>query len=322
MTQSSELKKRMRSVQAISKMTRAMQLISSVKVQQARQVFYDAMPFFAHAVGTLQDILRYNPDFTSPPRKVPEKVAGEDWKILIFVLSGDRGLAGSYNYDVVKAARQLLDLRVQDAVAHGFRPDVELRVLGRMGREALEREGYPVRSDLQMSLEQPEYTEAARLAEDILEDYEDGLYDEIYLVYTRMVSALVREPIYTKLLPASRADIDYLFTRIKTNPETKLSTLAPDPRQLRQRFEEEGSLDTVLDYLYSTATSGMVFGALTEAYASEQSARMISMETASDNSAELLQELRREQNHIRQSGITRELLEIAAGAEVEPAAEE
>lgn len=316
MAQLSDIKKRMKSVENIRKMTKAMQLISSVKMRQARRLFARALPFFSHCTTTLLDMLAKHPDFHSPLIEMREKKKGETWTILLYVMTSDQGLAGTYNIDVVKAARALIEMRKEEREAHGLEVVFDIRVMGRVGRDTLTKEGYPVAQDYSYSIKEPDYYDAADLTERILDSYQEGLFDEVIMVYTRMLSPLVRDPIYTRLLPADPDGLLYLFDALRNNPEAKI--LQEDEhfetgRHLNFEYPEE--LAPMLSYLFSTTLSGLVYGALTEAYASEQTARMTSMDNASKNSNELLEKLERERNRIRQAQITMELNEIVGGAE-------
>ncbi len=316
MAQLADIKKRMHSVAAIGKMTKAMQLISSVKMRRARRLFEQALPFFSHSLAGLLDLLAKYPHLTSPFFHNRDKKPGDAWHILIFVMTSDRGLAGTYNTDVVKAARILIADRSRAAEDRGLKAALDIRVMGRVGRELLLAEGYPVDPHYAFSINEPDYYEAADLSERILNRYADGLVDEVYMVYTEVLSPLVRRPIYTKLLPADPAGLQYLFADLKDLPAAKLS---PEEVHFGEAenldFEHLEDINLMLSYFYSTALSGLVYGALTEAYTGEQTARMSSMDSASKNSRQLLADLERSRNRLRQAQITTELTEIISGAE-------
>ncbi len=315
MAQLSDIKKRMKSVESIRKMTKAMELISSVKMRQSRQLFAKALPFFSHCTATLLDMLAKHPDFHSPMIEMREKKPGETWRVLLYVMTSDQGLAGTYNMDVLKSTRRLIDFRRQSILDQGLVPEFQLRVMGKVGRETLIKEGYPVDETFSFSIKDPNYYEASDLSERMLEEYTEGQFDEIYMTYTRMLSPLVRDSLYTRLLPTDIDGLRYLFDALRNTPEAKI--LAQDQHfeaENRLNFEYPDELTPMLAYLYSTTLSGLVYGALTEAYASEQTARMTSMESASKNSTELLNHLEKWRNRIRQTQITMELNEIVSGA--------
>lgn len=317
MAQLSEIKKRMKSVESIRKMTKAMQLISSVKMRQSRRIFSEALPFFSHCTATLLDMLVQNPDFHSPMFELREKPKGSKWKILFLVMTSDRGLAGTYNQDVLKTTRALVDCKTKACIDKSYEPDFTLQVMGKVGRESLTKAAYNVDQSYSYSINDPDYYEASDLSEELMEAYTNGIYDEIYLIYTRMLTPLVRNSIYTRLLPTDIDGLKYLFHALKNLPEAKLLEKEQHFDKDRQlNFEYPENIEPMLAYLYGTTLSGLAYGALTEAYASEQTARMTSMDNASKNSNELLKQLEKERNRIRQAQITMELNEIVSGAEI------
>lgn len=318
MAQLSTIQKRMKSVASIGKMTRAMQLISSVKMRQSRRQFLEALPFFSHCTTILLDVLAEHPVYRAPvDRRRQSKKPGETWNIRVYVMTGDRGLAGTYNTDVMKAALRLIEIREEKARRGNLVPHTQIRVMGKVGKEYLLSLGYDVDTNFSYSINNPDYYQAAELAEAILANYEAGQCDEVYMVFTQMTSPLVRRPIYTRLLPADPSDLSFLIESIRNDPSTLLTEDDfgfMDDQNLR--FDYSDNIDTLLSYLYSTTLGGLMYGALTEAFASEQTARMTSMDSASKNSSELYAKLERERNRIRQAQITMELNEIVSGAEL------
>lgn len=317
MAQLSDIKKHMQSVAAIQKMSKAMQLISSVKMRQSRRLFAQALPFFSHCAATLMNMLAEHPDFHSPMMELREKPPGSPWHILLLVMTSDRGLAGTYNTDVLKATRSLIAAREAACAEKQLNPVFDIRVMGRVGRETLTRAGYPVDQNYAFSINDPDYYEAADLSERLLALYADGAADEIYMIYTRMQSPLIRDPIYTRLLPTDLDGLMYLFRSLREQPEAKILEQEEHFEPNRHlNFEYPDEIGPMLSYLYGTTLSGLVYGALTEAYASEQTARMTSMDNASRNSEALIRQLEKARNRLRQTQITMELNEIVSGAEI------
>lgn len=348
MEQIADIRKRMASVQSIQKMAKAMELISRVKSRQAKVLFQEALPFFTHCSTTLLKLLRRHPDFTSEFFDPREKPTASPWHSVILVMSSDRGLAGSYNQDVIDAARNLIAAREASIQKKGFVPDIQLKVMGRVGRHSLSQAGYAVDPGYAYDLNDPDYYEASDLTEDIMEAYQDHkTWDEVYMVYTRMLSPIQSEPVYLRLLPADMDGLRFILADLRKNPISRNAfersssmgdaILAKSPKECAtderrylddmetgddeaeetspELYDSSSELKRMLEYLFTTTLSGLVYGALSEAYASEQTARMTSMDNASRNSRELLKDLLLKRNKIRQAQITTELTEIVAGAE-------
>ncbi|HHX36817.1 MAG TPA: ATP synthase F1 subunit gamma [Clostridiaceae bacterium] len=315
MEQLSDIKKRMKSVRSVQKITKAMELISSVKSRQSKRLYAQAVPFFSHCATTLLNLLVQEPEFQTDLIELREKEKGDVWHVLVFVLTSDKGLAGTYNQDVVEAARHLIKRRDDELLRQGLRPDFEIKVAGRVGRETLQRFGYVIDTEFSYSIDNPDFYDASDLTELILSAYKEHQYDEVYMIYTRMTSPLVRDPIYIRLLPTDVSGLRYIYAALRHNPDVQ--HVLPEEhfeKDKRLDFLYPQDIDSMIDYLFSTTLSGLVFGALTEAYASEQTARMTSMNNASRNSNELLEDLTKQRNALRQSQITTELNEIVGGA--------
>ncbi|MGI6076600.1 MAG: ATP synthase F1 subunit gamma [Fastidiosipilaceae bacterium] len=315
MEQLADIKKRMKSVRSVQKITKAMELISSVKSRQSKRLYARAVPFFSHCATTLLDMLVEEPEFHTDLIEFREKHPGDSWNVLAFVLTSDKGLAGTYNQDVVEAARRVIDRRTKELLEKNLKPQFEIKVAGRVGRETLQNQGYVIDTQFSYSIDNPDYYDASDLTELILSVYREGKYDEVYMIYTRMLSPLVRDPLYIRLLPVDVSGLKYIYAALKDNPEVK--EFMPEDhfeegKVLDFRYPED--IDAMLEYLFSTTLSGLVYGALTEAYVSEQTARMTSMNNASRNSNELLEDLTKQRNALRQTQITTELNEIVSGA--------
>ncbi len=311
-----EIKKRMESVEMISKMTRAMQLISSVRMRQAKRLLAEALPFSVHCMRTMDRLLSVSPDLKSPYMRFREKQPGDKWKVDVFILTGDRGFDGTYNADVVAASQAALDRRVRAIKAKGYVPDVTLYLTGTRGRDELRSSGWTIDESFYYSFKEPKYLPAVELAEQILLDYQARETDETLLIYSMMTSPISSVPIDIRLLPADLPGLRRVIDIACDDPDVKGALPPGFPGEpLTTPFEFMGDEDMLLDYLFNTYLSGVVYGALVEAYASEQTARMTSMDNASRNSAELMTTLLHRRNRLRQNAITSELTEMSASVE-------
>lgn len=311
-----ELIKRMNSVEMISKMTRAMQLISSVKMRKSKRLMAEALPYSIHCIRTMGRVLYLTPNLDSPYMRLREKKEGDPWRLDVYILTGDQGFDGTYNADVVAASRRFLEKRVRELEGEGYRPEITLYLTGSRGRDELEGDGYYIDRSFSYSIEEPRYQEAEELAEQIFLDYQTRETDEAQMIYSMMHSPVSSAPLYIRLLPADMEGLRRIINIAVEDPDVK-SALPPgfpgDRPQVPFDYSED--VDTLMDYLFSTYLSGIVYGALVEAYAGEQTARMTSMDNASKNSKELMKVLRDRVNRLRQSAITSELSEMTASVE-------
>jgi F-type H+-transporting ATPase subunit gamma len=308
MEQINDLKKRINSVKEIKQMTRAMELISAVKMRRARSQLAQTMPFFALCAESMVELRASGAFSDNPFFQVRQKKKGETWKIGYFILTGDQGLAGAYNLNVIQTTEQHIHSKTIDNIQKGLQTTARLYVAGSIGKERLARDGFDVVADFQYPINAPTYYRAREISDFIFDLYVTHELDLVYFIYTRIESAINMKPMVTRVLPV--------------NPDA-LAELIPE----EYRFETQGledtaemeylpSADDVMNYLINTYLNGMVYGVLAEAYASEQTARMTAMDNATDNAEEMLAKLTLKSNQARQARITNELSEIVGGAEV------
>ncbi len=311
-----ELTKRMHSVEMISKMTRAMQLISSVKMRKSKRLLAEALPYSVHCVRTMERVLTLSPNLTSPYMHFRAKQKGDPWRLDVYILTGDQGFDGTYNADVVAAARRFLKTREQEIKKSGYAPEITLYLAGTRGRDELASDGYTIEKSFHYSFQEPHYGEAEQLAEEIFLDYQRRETDEAHLIYSMMRTPVTSAPLYIRLLPADLEGLRLVIDIAVEDPDVRSALpegFPGEPPSIPFDFPE--NVDTLMEYLFSTYLSGLVYGALVEAYAGEQTARMTSMDNASKNSGELLLELAGRRNRLRQNRITGELSEMTASVE-------
>ena len=307
MEQLSDLKKHINSITEIKQMTRAMQLISAVKMRRARTQLEKSIPFFALCAETMVELRDAGATFNNTFFQLRPKKPGETWKIGYFILTGDQGLAGAYNMNVLTTTEKHIRSKMIDNVRKGLNTTAKLYVAGSIGKERLIREGFDVVEDFQYPINEPTYYRARDISDFIHDLYETETLDLVYFIYTRIESAISMKPVVTRILPV--------------NPDV-LETIVPQEYRAHRGLEAGSSVeyapssDDVIQYLINTYLNGMVYGALTEAFASEQTARMTAMDNATENADEMLGKLTLKNNQARQARITSELSEIVGGAEV------
>lgn len=285
-----EIRSRMRSIEQTLKITNAMYLISSAKVKKARKQLSEVEPYFDRLARTILDIFRHSPELQHRFIEGHHK-SREDRKTGFVVITGDKGLAGAYNHNVLKLAESYLERK----------KDSTLFLIGQMGRHYFEKKNIPIDGEFMYTAQDPTITRAREISNALLNLYEDGALDEIYLVFTRSYSAMRMEPEIIKLLPLDRAML---------SAHRGLS----EADQYRDVVRYEPSPEAVLDVLVPGVIKGYLFSALVESFCSEQNARMTAMDSASESAREMLKTLSLEFNRARQGAITQEITEIAGGA--------
>ena len=276
-----EIKTRIKSVESTKQITKAMELVSSSKFRKAKERAESARPYFNTLYNTVQDIAKN----TSNSRNVFLKERKVN-NVCYIVIAGDRGLAGGYNSNILKAV-----------IAHNKLGTGKVITVGKKAKESLSKRGYEV-IDYIESVEKCVYEDANRVAQAAMEAYKKGEVDEVNLVYTEFISALSQEPKIVKLLPVT---ID------NTNTEKEV-------KKGKAAVQYLPSADAVLGYVLPKYVSGSVYGAIAESFASEQAARRTAMESATDNANEMISKLELVYNRARQAAVTQEISEIVGGA--------
>lgn len=276
-----EIKTRIKSVESTKQITKAMELVSSSKFRKAKERAESARPYFNTLYNTVQDIAKN----TSNSRNIFLKERKVN-NVCYIVIAGDRGLAGGYNSNILKAV-----------IAHNKLGTGKVITVGKKAKESLGKRGYEV-IDYIESVEKCAYEDANRVAQTAMEAYKNGEVDEVNLVYTEFISALSQEPKIVKLLPVT---ID------NTNTEKEV-------KKGKAAVQYLPSADAVLGYVLPKYVSGSVYGAIAESFASEQAARRTAMESATDNANEMISKLELVYNRARQAAVTQEISEIVGGA--------
>lgn len=277
-----DIKRRKGSIQSTQQITKAMKLVSTVKLQKAKIHAEQANPYFNYMYQTVTSMLARSGNI-----KHPYLTGGDSAKKAVVVITSNRGLAGGYNSNVVKL------------ITHGdlSQEDIEVYAVGHKGKEALERRGYTVKEDDSGIIESPSYIDAAAMCKKVLDAYTNGEIGEIYLAYSHFKNTVVHEPTLMKLLPIDFEDIE-----VEQSESNILMNYEPN--------EEEA-----LDMIIPKYITSLFYGALVEAVASENGARMQAMDSATSNAEDMISDLSLKYNRARQGSITQELTEIIAGAQ-------
>ena len=276
-----DIKRRKGSIQSTQQITKAMKLVSTVKLQRAKQNAEKSQTYFHCMYKTVHSIRRRTQNLEHKYLK-----SGESGKKAIIVITSNRGLAGGYNSNVIK-------LITQGELAN---EDLAIYAIGKKGKDALAK-NYEIRADYSDVIEDPVYAEAMKISKEVLSAFENGEISEIYLAYTGFKNTVVHIPTLLKLLPVE----------VSEEEET-----AQEDDPVMMNFEPED--EEALNLLIPKYITSLIYGGMIEAIASENGARMQAMDAATSNAEEMIEDLTLLYNRARQGSITQELTEIIAGA--------
>ena len=278
-----EIRGRIQSVKNIAQVTKAMEAVSAARMRKAQAQVLATRSYAKQAMEVLSYVARLpNVESHLAPliQERPVKRVG------ILLVTGDRGLAGGFNANVIRqAARLIEEKRAQGA-------EVEAITVGRKGRDWLLRYDPIVRAEFTGITENPTINDASPIARILIDDFTSGYFDEVNLIYTDYINTVKQVPVTQKLIPVE--------------PQEPSVAMAPD-------YIFEPDPETVLNRVLQGFIEVQVLQALYESQASEHSARMVAMRNATDAAGELVESLTLTYNKARQESITMELLDIAGG---------
>ena len=280
-----DIKRRKSSIQGTQQITKAMKLVSTVKLQRARANAENSKAYFDCMYETVNSIVK-RVGHIEHRYLLP----GEASKKAVVVITSNRGLAGGYNSNVIKLITRHPQWQKDELI---------LFCLGNKGRDAFLRYGYEVRDCGGDAVETPLYADAMAMSKMLLKSFEDGEVGEIHLAYTSFKNTVSHVPTLLKLLPVELSE--------EEEEEQSKEAAAI------MNFEPEDS--EALDMIIPKYITSLIYGAMMESSASENGARMQAMDSATSNAEEMISDLALKYNRARQGSITQELTEIIAGAE-------
>ena len=280
-----DIKRRKSSIQSTQQITKAMKLVSTVKLQRTKQRAEQSKTYFEAMYKTVTSMLSKTGGLNHPYLK-----ASTSEKKAVIVITSNRGLAGGYNSNVTKLITK----------GEFKKEDLVLYTIGKKGNETFRRLGYNIAWDNTEMIEEPRYDDAMKLSKEILTGFSNGEFGEIYLAYTAFKNTISHEPTIIKLLP-------YEVDENEGNNDEQ----EKDDNVL-MNFEPED--EEALNMIIPKYVTSLIFGGMVEAAASENGARMQAMDSATSNAEEMISSLSLMYNRARQGSITQELTEIVAGA--------
>lgn len=285
MANTREIRSRIKGIQDIMKITNAMYLISSSKLKKARKSLAATKPYFEALQATIYDILVRAPHVSSVFFQRRPEIEPSDRKKGYLVITADRGMAGAYNHNVIKRAEEEMKKSSNNS----------LFVVGSVGRQYFMRKGVQVDGEFLYTAQNPNLYRAQEISKTIVDLFSQQKLDDVYLVYTKMVTPMRAEVQFTKLLPLERRK----FERRAAGYQHAIFDPSPE---------------VVMDHLVPNYLKGLIFGVLVESFSSEQNARMTAMEAATKSAKDMLKSLGLQYNRARQAAITQEITEVVSGA--------
>ena len=291
-----DLRRRIRAVKSTQQITKAMKMISASKLRRAQDRVMGARPFARQMTRVLNSLAsRVDPSthlLLSGPEPSP------DAKILLIVVTADKGLCGAFNTNIIKAAGQFIASPPRIAEADGAdAKQVALALVGRKGRDFFRRRAFEIRLEELGIFQRVKYADAQRIAREAIDEFTTGRASRVYILYNEFKSVMQQRIVSEQLLPIPKAagalrtdegDVDYIYE--------------PAPAKI---FEE----------LLPRHIEIQIYRALLESAAAEHAARMTAMDAASKNSGEIIDNLTLYMNKVRQAAITREIIEVVSGAQ-------
>lgn len=277
-----DIKRRKESIQSTGQITKAMKLVSTVKLQKAKGKAENTKPYFDHMYKAVNSMLRKSGNIIHPYLQ-----SGSSEKKGIIVVTSNRGLAGGYNSNIIKMVLNS-GISKEDAVIYA---------VGRKGKDGLTRRGYAIEADYSDAMNEPVFSDASAIGRKVLEDFAEGKIGEIYLVYTEFKNTVTHIPTWLKLLPVVVSEEE------EEDEADKLTLMTYEP-------EAEEALDLIIPKYINS----LIYGGLMQSFASENGARMQAMDSATNNAEEMISDLELKYNRARQGAITQELTEIIGGA--------
>ncbi|MFI3172642.1 MAG: ATP synthase F1 subunit gamma [Eubacteriales bacterium] len=281
-----DIKRRRVSISSTQQITKAMKLVSTVKLQKARTRAENSKAYFNRMYETVASILS-----SAGAIQHPYLQARDTKKIGVVVVTSNRGLAGGYNSNITKLITG----------SQWKKEELCIYAVGKKGADSLASKGYQVVQNYSDIIEDPMYSDAQMISKQLLVDFAEGEIDEIYLAYTFFKNTVSHVPTLMKLLPVEQVE--------EAGEEVKDSVKDITPMNFEPSAEE------AIDLLVPKYITSLLYGAFVEAVASENGARMAAMDNATNNADEMINDLALKYNRARQGAITQELTEIIAGAE-------
>ncbi len=286
-----EIQSRMKSIRDTMKITNAMYMVSSSKLQKARRDLKNTQPYFEMIQESLAKILDVYPEAGNKFFDLRAGKTGKNRTTGYLVITADKGLAGAYNHNVIKLAEQTMDDEEES----------KLFVVGQLGRHYFEKKNISIDINFNYTAQNPTMNRARNIAAKLVDLFVSGEIDELYVIYTKMVNSMTVEAVSKRILPLKKEKIEQ--SEFENNIYASCE-LVPDA-------------ETVFDTIVPDYVCGFVYGTLIESFCSEHNARMMAMQTATDSASQMIKDLTIQFNRARQAAITQEITEVISGSKAQ-----
>jgi F-type H+-transporting ATPase subunit gamma len=278
-----DIRRRIRSVKSTQQITKAMKMVSAAKLRRAQDAMFAARPFARKMLEVLNSLAT-----RAKPELHPLLQDRGDGRVLLVVVTADKGLCGGFNATIIRtAARFLAEERFRDR-------DKELELIGRKGRDYFRRRAYKIRSEHVGVFQLLRHPVAQAIAKELIEAFTSGAVDQVFLIYNEFKSVIQQRVVVERLLPIER--------------------LAFDPKEPALDYIYEPGPEKIFAGLLPRHVEIQVWRALLESAAAEHGARMAAMDAATNNAADVIERLTLYMNKVRQAAITKEIIEVVSGA--------
>ncbi len=279
-----DIKRRINSIKSTAKITRAMKMVAAAKLRRAQERMFALRPYADKISDVLSSLVQPTEQDMHPLLKVRPRKTVE-----VLILTSDKGLCGAFNTNVIKAGVNLINRLKSEGL------EVSVSTIGRKAREYFKRREVPLREAWTGLSGKVTFTSAQEIAQNLMENYINETFDEVYLVYNEFKTVVSQQVTEVRLLP--------------------IGTVEHDESKEMKDFLFEPSEEEIFNRLLPKSMEILVFRALLESQASEEAARMTAMENATNNAEDMIDRLTLEFNKARQASITKELMDIVGGAE-------
>ena len=287
-----DIRRRIRAVKSTQQITKAMKMVAASRLRRAQERIQQARPFATQMLRVLNS-LASRVDPASHPLLDERKAPRAGGRVLLFVITADRGLCGSFNANVIKSSSAFIKETPGREIALGL--------VGRRGRDYFARRGFTVRYEQINLFAKLSFADAQAIAKGAIDAFVGGEADSVYLVYNEFKSVMQQRVVVERLLPIPRGGLTEEGPEAAGAPTVDY-LYEPEPARL---FKD----------LLPNHVEVQVYRALLESAAAEHAARMTAMDAATRNSAEMIDQLTLYMNKVRQAAITREIIEVVSGAE-------
>ena len=282
-----DIRRRIRSVKNTQQITKAMKMVSAAKLRRAQDAMFAARPYARKMMEVLNSLAT-----RAQPDAHPLLQVHDDEKVLLVVITADKGLCGGFNANIIRAATRFLEEQPHAEPPRERR--LELDLVGRKGRDFFRRRRYRVRSEHIGLFQSLQFPAAQRIAQSLIKSYVEREVDRIHIVYNEFKTVIAQKVVVEQLLPIRKLEFD--------------------PREAPLDYLYEPSPGAIFDEILPKHVEIQVWRALLESAAAEHGARMAAMDAATNNAGEMIDRLTLYMNKVRQAAITKEIIEVVSGA--------